>query len=855
MREPGAVLRWLALVGLTVFPGLGMSGCGHLAGGSSALVVDVEADRETGIPGTPFGLRGVNRTPDRRVVSWRWDLGDGSTASGPEAFVAYAAPGTYAVAVTGRDTRGSSFRAGLVLTVFDPSGNAPGPAGVVFPARPGDADADGDVDPADVDRILDHARLLVQITDPAGLAAADVDHDGAVTEEDARLVSLALAAGNTFPDELSPAAGPPGIAVRLLSPLLLDPAVDFRVQVGAAAAFPPYRPALGYASFFVPLDAGGGDPRLGVAPGPIDIVLLGDGVPVATYSFDLTAPPPLPSDADERLVAMFAGLYSVLLEGRATLASYLGALAATPEESASLLAFVDLAAQDLAPLAEQVRAGLSSLAPQVRELFLLIAQANGLEAAAPTLLAGRTSLSGNTPGLPGDTLAEDLCRLHRMLEALGILERVFGMACSLAQVSALVPGPQQPLLLALAAACRVISTASDVLGVLRDFLPKPGESLVVEAQPPALSDGETAEIRVKLPVQIWDQLCTVAGGKLKDKFANLLIMRLLRAPAARSAFEALESALVVDLVVRQEFMQRLEDLIGSILGEVFKITGLDELWENELRAKICSFYNPLNPHVELEPSGVLGPASPANAGTLAFGPAGSGQPATYTCIGVAGAATVFIPATKQLCTELVTGSVRIECGARDQIAFVVSVSGEAHSLMPITLRTVDNCDDAILDTPPPATITCSIINCSIETSVTQKGMTVVIDASFAIGPDMPPLDAVTGGPCTVNGACIPQMGEVHAYWEVTLALGVPGQVELLLAPGLTHGSVLEGGSMGAAYGVLETGGVTLLAVPEVSLAGKIHVEPAVYLVRFVLSARGGEQSFAGSALEIAFTPD
>jgi chitinase len=58
-------------------------------------------------PGEPIGVfaAGESRDPDGNIVSYSWNFGDGSTASGPDAGHFYSAPGKYLVTLTVTDNR------------------------------------------------------------------------------------------------------------------------------------------------------------------------------------------------------------------------------------------------------------------------------------------------------------------------------------------------------------------------------------------------------------------------------------------------------------------------------------------------------------------------------------------------------------------------------------------------------------------------------------------------------------------------------------------------------------------------------------------------------------------------------
>ncbi len=77
----------------------------------------------------------ASRDPDGTIVSYRWDFGDGATASGVRVTKRYSAPGTYTVTLTVTDNQGASASTSREVTVRSP--NQPPVAAFTFaPANP-----------------------------------------------------------------------------------------------------------------------------------------------------------------------------------------------------------------------------------------------------------------------------------------------------------------------------------------------------------------------------------------------------------------------------------------------------------------------------------------------------------------------------------------------------------------------------------------------------------------------------------------------------------------------------------------------------------------------------------------------
>jgi PKD repeat protein len=92
------VRRWGAVLAVLVVL---LAGCGGGAPALPVVTVELPAAEATVQPGEPVALRAGATHPDGRAVELRWDLGDGTTTTGPEpAPHVYAEPGVYVVTVT-----------------------------------------------------------------------------------------------------------------------------------------------------------------------------------------------------------------------------------------------------------------------------------------------------------------------------------------------------------------------------------------------------------------------------------------------------------------------------------------------------------------------------------------------------------------------------------------------------------------------------------------------------------------------------------------------------------------------------------------------------------------------------------
>ena len=130
-----------ALVGLLLLPACGDSGgdpSGPSGPGENADPVARFVSEVTGAV-APVGVAldgSTSSDADGDVVAWSWDLGDGTTASGPRVSHAYDDPGTYSVTLTVTDDQGATASTDETITVA--AGGPDRIAGVVWYDRDGD---------------------------------------------------------------------------------------------------------------------------------------------------------------------------------------------------------------------------------------------------------------------------------------------------------------------------------------------------------------------------------------------------------------------------------------------------------------------------------------------------------------------------------------------------------------------------------------------------------------------------------------------------------------------------------------------------------------------------------------------
>ena len=112
-------------VTLTVTDNLGATGSDTLtvAVGQNAPPTAVISAPSTGNVGQSLRFDGSGSTDsDGQVTAYDWDMGDGSTATGPKVDYAYTAAGSYVVTLTVTDDQGATGQATQAVTIAQPQG-------------------------------------------------------------------------------------------------------------------------------------------------------------------------------------------------------------------------------------------------------------------------------------------------------------------------------------------------------------------------------------------------------------------------------------------------------------------------------------------------------------------------------------------------------------------------------------------------------------------------------------------------------------------------------------------------------------------------------------------------------------
>lgn len=679
-RRPRARHRGIALgllAGLLALPG----GCGGGGGADpvSPPSITIRSSRGSGIPGTEFVLSAHNLTPEREVSSWSWADDLGRTATGDTWPLTFDAPGLHRVEVTATGAGGSR-TAQVALQVFDAGGAAPTLFGVTLAAMPGDVDGDGAVRLADAVALRRHVARLERLPTLPRFPAADVDQDGEVTDTDADLLAEAVAIGQVLPDRLLPAHGGPGVGVRLISPHLLDPAADVRLRVGPTSVVTPFRPRPGYATFVVPMDVAGHD--LGAVPSvKIPVVLLVDGVEKASYAFDLETPADFGGDPRTEIAELFESFAPLLHEARTAIELASSGVGIGARQAVLLLAEVDWASEHLGTAPNGVRRALASMSPEELRAVSLAFRSNG----AVDLLATVRSLltpmaSGARAAYRGDSLADLICRVGQLGDAMQKWNDRLGYVCAALDVAAMVGwlflGPADAILAVVAKACSSIQGSVGLSLLALNFLPHLlGNDLLVVPETSNLAPGEATPVRVQVRFTRGDLdgACNLAGSKLSEYLVQRFLRLLIRAVALPDI--AAEFSLSIANIGKVE--KRLAELVGGALNEVLGATGMDTLLTDCLQ-QLCAWIAGNGEVLTIDPNGVLGTAAPDTVGTLTLPAPGSELPATFTCSAQTSSgspAWAVLLAQRDFCGRGFSGQATITCGAEQDVTFTIGDNG------------------------------------------------------------------------------------------------------------------------------------------------------------------------------------
>ena len=549
------------------------------------FVVDLEVDRVSGVVGTSFSFDASAMGNESPIATWGWDFGDGETADTASADHTYGATGFFLVEVTATDEGGQSVTAGVVVAIYEEGAAITALGGEPLPARMGDVDGDGKITVADSHLILKHARGLAILGTAGQIAAADVDLDGDVDEEDARLLAGAIVAGQPVPRRITPDHGAPGTGVNVISPALLAAGAVVEVQVGASAPTPLFRPVLGYGSFLIPFDAVS-NVMSNLQGQTVQIRILVDGAEEDSFDFELEDPEPIEGEPGEQLLALLDEMPRVVGALRPLLSDYFDFIGATEDERAVIEALLQMADEDMAAARPQIVEGLAKLDDETRLRIQQVANANGLTEALDDVRA--LLEQRQTQGL-GDIVVTSICLTKTLERTRAQIDKVVGWICSFVEICAIVPSPAQPFCVALVPACAAYATTGTLIQMVSNLLPNIDSELLVTASPSVLGAGDQAELRVYARLRGIEGFCLEGGRNLEDalrfEFSKFLFRKLGGARVARTVL----GRYPVDQRggLKKEVVERLQKTLDFLVKRAFSALGINDLMKG-IQTKVCS---------------------------------------------------------------------------------------------------------------------------------------------------------------------------------------------------------------------------------------------------------------------------
>ncbi|GEM_PF-3536457 len=587
-------------------------------GGGTSLpsyALDIKASRLSAPAGTPITFELVTSRPNVSFRSVSWDVGGPAPLSGRKITHTFRSPGLYRVEAQAESTSGEKTEAGIGIRIFDSKGKLTDALGNPISRLPGDVDGNGKLNLSDARKTLAHARKLREISDPAGIEAADIDGDGRITGEDARWISNAVARGTDVPTLLSASEASPGTFLTMATPKLKDSTGRFTVKIGSAAPYEPYRPRLGLANFHVPLDVFGVGKWKSFKKQTVTVTLLRDGK--AVESFPLLIVPAKASNLtfDQAIRTLLDRAGTLLKDLKGSTGTYVAQIGLKDPDTANLLsAFIGMVEEEIQNARTNILKWLPKLDQATKEQLQYIIEANGL---ADALAA--TVPSGNGPqGLDGDTFLTILCSLDKVKGVLDTIDKWTSILCAAIDLGALIPSPVQPVLAAFGVACKALAIAKTVTDLISDFFPRLLDTLDVVPSPALIKNGQSSILKVYIKISIAAGICGGGAKKFEDKLVDRLLKILLKAPSVKTAFRILKKfPLKKRKEIRKKVLDKVRALFEALAKKVISLIGIDKKLD-KLRDTICGLGKALNNRLLVNAKGRLIGPLPSRAGTLTF---------------------------------------------------------------------------------------------------------------------------------------------------------------------------------------------------------------------------------------------
>ena len=518
---------------------------------------------------------------------------------------------------------------------------------------------------------------------------ADLDFDDKITTDDALIVAEAVIDSQLLPRKLLPETASPGKLVTIISPELMSLEGEFTVQVGNSTFIQkPLRVVRGYANIIVPFDPVIPDSMV-VTDGIVEVKLLKNGVPVDTFTLNLQKPTPLPDNPREELSLLLDEMIQILTVYESITMEQLSELDLTQENFDILMGIVSVAKIEASQVFNEMKKLLeSNEGEELAKLFLLVANANGLEEARMTL---QSALQENAiipqtfsvfslarSNSPGDELLKGLCQIKTVVKAINTTSTIISLSCDALLVGTLIaaavpadgPAVDLTLLGTWVTLCAKAELAISAAKVVTDIVGVADADLNLTAVPANPQSGESVKINVTLEVVGIDDLCGLGANKgldwIEKKLAERAVHELLRRKASlRAIFR-----------VFQKFGGDYYNMLLEKLQKTAKLainkTKASQAIESFINGQ-CDRFGGVD--VPLDAKSTIKGPNP-NLGTLTFLPDGSAEYICGICDGQSSCpSSISFTAEKNICGKTKNKTVKVNCQTLANITITIGDNG------------------------------------------------------------------------------------------------------------------------------------------------------------------------------------
>ena len=608
------------------------------------------------------------------IENFEWKFEDGQILYGQNISTSFSSPGIHKGEVTATGKDGATETTGVAVTIFESDTQAP--PELELPPMIGDTDSDGMITLDDSYRIVRHVDKS-DLLSPENIASADVDFNGEINMEDALIVAEAADNSQQIASRILQTEASPGALITIMSPELLDIEGNFSVEVGNSTYVQtPPRVVRGYANFMVPFDPVVPD-SISITPGPVEVRLLRNGIVVDTYTLNIVEPEPLPANPKEELNELLDELIDILSVYESIIIEELSSRGLDGEDYDIVLGIVTSAKTDATEAFTNMKKVLEGeTGEELAKLFFMVANANGLSNARE-LLKSALQENNKIRRIAGDEILPHLCNLQSVVKAINTTSTIVSLSCDLLLAGTLLavavpvdgPAVDLALLASWVGFCAKAELAISTAKIVTDLIAPVDADLNSDASPISPQQNEPVTIKATLEVIGYDDLCGLGANKglkwIKNKLAERAVGELIRRKATvRAIFRVFEK-------FGGEYYNKLLIKLQKTVSTTIDLTKVDQAIEKFING-LCDRFGGLD--MILDANGILKGPEP-NEGDLIFSPDGTAE---YLCPNCGDDSTcspsVSFTAEKDICGEIKTKTVKIQCEAEIISCFIASPS-------------------------------------------------------------------------------------------------------------------------------------------------------------------------------------